>query len=202
MMRKHPKGLLVILSGPSGAGKGTVIRKLSEIRGDIRFSVSATTRAPRPGEEDGREYFFKTPEEFQAMVDAGEFLEYAGYVESRYGTPAAPVDRDLEAGYHVILDIEVQGAAQILEKRPEAVSVFLLPPSLEELERRLRGRGTDTEEKILKRLAAAREEYARAGSYRYIIINDDASAAAERLSAIITAETCRSGAVLEGDDLL
>ena len=191
------KGLLIVMSGPSGAGKSTVIGKLMKIRTDIRFSVSATTRDPRPGEEDGVNYFFRTREEFLRMIDEDAFLEHAEYVGNFYGTPARPVDERLAEGWHVLLDIEVQGAAQVLQKRPDAVSVFLAPPSLGELERRLRGRGTDTEEKIAGRLETARRECALANNYTYIVVNDDADKAARELDAIITAESCRSGRKLE-----
>lgn len=199
---KERKGILVIVSGPSGAGKSTVISRTSQLRDDMRFSVSATTRAPRPGEEDGKDYFFKTREEFLAMVEENAFLEHAEYVKNLYGTPAAPVEENIAAGYTVVLDIEVQGAGQVMEKRPDAVSIFLCPPSLEELERRLRGRGTDTEEKILERLETARREYALAHKYGYIIINDDVETAARELDAVITAERCRSKYILEGENLL
>ena len=191
------KGLLIVLSGPSGAGKSTVIAALMRLRSDIRFSVSATTRAPRPGEEDGVDYFFRTHEEFARMIDEGAFLEHAEYVGNCYGTPAGPVDERLAEGWNVLLDIEVQGAEQVIGKRPDAVSVFLAPPSLRELERRLRGRGTDTEEKILGRLETARRECALAHNYTYIVVNDDAETAARQLDAIITAEACRSGRKLE-----
>ena len=191
------KGLLIVMSGPSGAGKSTVIAALMKRRSDIRFSVSATTRDPRPGEEDGVNYFFRTREEFERMIAQDAFLEHAEYVGNRYGTPAAPVDECLAGGWNVLLDIEVQGAAQVLQKRPDAVSVFLAPPSLGELERRLRGRGTDTEEKIAGRLETARRECALANNYTYIVVNDDADKAARELDAIITAESCRSGRKLE-----
>lgn len=200
------KGLLIVLSGPSGAGKSTVISNLLRRRDDIRFSVSATTRAPRPGEEDGKDYFFHTREEFARMVEADAFLEHAEYVGNCYGTPAAPVDENLSAGYNVLLDIEVQGATQVMGKRPDCVSVFLAPPSLEELERRLRGRGTDTEEKIQGRLETARRELPLAANYAYIVVNDDADIAAGELDAIITAELCRSEKrmkfIAEGENLL
>jgi len=202
MTSKNKKGVLVIVSGPSGAGKSTIISRVSKQRSDIRFSVSATTRAPREGEIDGVNYYFKTQEEFWEMIKADAFLEHAEYVGNSYGTPAAPVDENIEAGYTVILDIEVQGAAQIMEKRPDAVTVFLCPPSLEELERRLRGRGTDSEEKIRDRLMAAHREYAQAHKYTYIIINDDAEEAVRELDSIITAERCRSKYILEGDNTL
>ena len=201
-MRKNEKGVLVIVSGPSGAGKSTIINRVAKLRPDIRFSVSATTRDPRPGEVDGKDYYFKSQEEFWNMVKADAFLEHAEYVGNSYGTPAAPVDENIQAGYTVILDIEVQGAGQIMEKRPDVVSVFLCPPSLEELERRLRGRGTDSEEKIRDRLLAAHREYALAHKYSYIIINDDADTAVRELDAIITAEKCRSKYILEGENTL
>lgn len=199
-------GLLLIISGPSGAGKSTVISRLMQMRDDIRFSVSATTRAPRPGEVDGKAYFFKTREEFSAMIGNNEFLEYAEYVGNCYGTPSAPVDDSISDGYTVILDIEVQGAMQVLDKRTDAASVFLCPPSLEELEKRLRGRGTDSEEKIKGRLETARREYKQMSRYDYVVINDDADAAARELDAIITAEKCRAYKrlkyVIEGENLL
>ncbi len=196
------KGILVIVSGPSGAGKSTIIHRVAEQRTDIRFSVSVTTRAPRENEAEGVDYFFRTPEEFWDMVKAGAFLEHAEYSGASYGTPAAQVQKNLDEGYTVILDIEVQGAAQVLEARPDAVSVFLCPPSMEELERRLRGRGTDTGEKIRERLTTAHREYGQAHNYRYIIINDDADTAVRQLDAIITAEKCRSKLILEGESLI
>ncbi len=197
------RGLLIVISGPSGAGKSTVIAALMRRRDDIRFSVSATTRPPRPGEVDGKDYFFKTREQFARMIAEDAFLEHAEYVGNCYGTPAEAVQRQLDEGYHVLLDIEVQGAAQVLAKRPDAVSVFLAPPSMAELERRLRGRGTDAEEKIAGRLETARAECARARDYTYIVVNDDAEKAAGELDAIITAQLCRSELrnhfILEGD---
>ncbi|MGM9615658.1 MAG: guanylate kinase [Oscillospiraceae bacterium] len=201
-MKVNDEGVLVIVSGPSGAGKSTVISRVAKLRPDIRFSVSATTREPRPGEVDGKDYYFKTQEEFWEMIKADAFLEHAEYVGNCYGTPVAPVDENIAAGNTVILDIEVQGAMQILEKRPDAVSIFLCPPSLEELERRLRGRGTDSEEKIRDRLMTAHREYALMHKYSYIIVNDDADTAVRELDAIITAEKCRSKYILKGDNLL
>lgn len=196
------KGILVIVSGPSGAGKSTVINRVSQLRSDIRFSVSVTTRAPRENEREGVNYYFRTPEQFYEMVRADAFLEHAEYTGASYGTPAAPVDKELAEGNTVILDIEVQGAAQVMEKRPDAVTVFLCPPTMEELENRLRGRGTDSEEKIRERLTAAHREYGQAHKYRYIIINDNADTAVRELDAIITAEKCRSEIILEGEPLI
>ena len=185
------KGKLIVISGPSGAGKSTVVFKAIEGREDFCFSTSVTTRKPRPGEVDGREYFFVDPDRFKEMVANDELLEHAEYVANSYGTPRAYVEEKLAAGMNVLLDIEVQGARQIHEKKPDAVMIFIIPPSLEELEKRLRGRGTDTERAIEARLIRARQEYQEADFYDYLIINDDAGKAAEELSAIILAEHCR-----------
>ena len=185
------KGKLIVISGPSGAGKSTVVFKAIEGREDFCFSTSVTTRKPRPGEVDGREYFFVDPDRFKEMVENDELLEHAEYVANSYGTPRAYVEEKLAAGMNVLLDIEVQGARQVHEKKPDAVMIFIIPPSLEELEKRLRGRGTDTDRAIEARLIRARQEYQEADFYDYLIINDDAGKAAEELSAIILAEHCR-----------
>ena len=191
------KGKLIVISGPSGAGKSTVVFKAIEGREDVCFSTSVTTRKPRPGEVDGREYFFVDPDRFKEMVENDELLEHAEYVANSYGTPRAYVEEKLEAGLNVLLDIEVQGARQIHEKKPDAVMIFIVPPSLEELEKRLKGRGTDTERAIEARLIRARQEYQEADFYDYLIINDDADKAAKELSAIILAEHCRFNDRLE-----
>lgn len=185
------KGKLIVISGPSGAGKSTVVFKAIEGRDDVCFSTSVTTRKPRPGETDGREYFFVEPDRFAEMVRNDELLEHAEYVANSYGTPRAYVEQKLAEGLNVLLDIEVQGARQVHEKMPEAVMIFVIPPSLEELENRLRGRGTDTERAIEARLIRARQEYAEADFYQYIIVNDDKDKAARELAAIIDAEHCR-----------
>lgn len=185
------RGKLIVLSGPSGAGKSTVIAKAIEGRDDICFSVSVTSRKPRPGEEDGKAYFFVDLDRFREMVENDELLEHAQYVANSYGTPRAYVEQKLDEGKNVILDIEVQGAMQVNEKMPDAVKIFVVPPSMEELERRLRGRGTDSERKIEARLFRAREEYEMATFYDYIIVNDDVERAANELSSIITAEYCK-----------
>lgn len=185
------RGKLIVISGPSGAGKSTVVFKAMEGREDFCFSISVTTRAPRPGEVNGREYFFIDRAEYDRMVDNEELLEHAEYVRNGYGTPKAFVEQKLNAGMNVILDIEIQGARQVTEKMPDAVKIFIVPPSLEELERRLVNRGTDTPEAIWGRLARARQEYAEADFYDYLIVNDDADAAAAEFSAIIAAEHCR-----------
>ena len=184
-------GKLLVISGPSGAGKSTVVARAIAGREDICFSTSVTTRAPRPGEVDGREYFFISFERFREMVEHDELLEHAEYVANRYGTPRSYVNKRLEEGMNVLLDIEVQGARQVRKKMPEAVLIFIAPPSLEELERRLRGRGTDTEAAIEGRLIRARQEFQEADFYDYLIVNDDVDEAAAKLSAIIAAEHCR-----------
>ncbi len=179
------KGKLIVVSGPSGAGKSTVIGKLMEMRDDLAFSVSVTTRAPRKGEVEGEDYYFIDLPRYQQMIDAGELLEHAFFADNGYGTPKAPIEKLLSEGKQVILDIEVQGAAQVKASMPEAITVFLTPPSMEELERRLRSRGTETEEKILRRLETARHELTLVDRYDHHIINDDAQRAAEELNAII-----------------
>ena len=185
------KGKLLVISGPSGAGKSTVVFKAIEGREDICFSTSVTTRSPRPGEVDGREYFFVNFERFREMVENDELLEHAEYVANRYGTPRAYVEQRMAEGLNVVLDIEVQGARQVRKKMPEAVLIFIAPPSIEELERRLRGRGTDTEAAIEGRLIRARQEFQEADFYDYLIVNDDVEKAAAKLNAIIEAEHCR-----------
>lgn len=188
----NEKGKLFVISGPSGAGKSTVVFKAIEERENVCFSISVTTRKPRPSEQDGREYFFVELDRFQEMVDNDELLEYAEYVANRYGTPRAYVEDKLNAGIDVILDIEVQGARQVNTKKPDAVKIFIIPPSMEELRRRLENRGTDSARAIEARLIRARQEYAEADFYDYIIVNDDADKAAAELSAIMTAERCRA----------
>ncbi|MBR4157853.1 MAG: guanylate kinase [Oscillospiraceae bacterium] len=192
MIMRHDAGKLLVVSGPSGAGKSTVIHKMMAGRDDIRFSVSATTRAPREGEIDGKDYYFLDRERFEQMIRDGAFLEHAQYVGNYYGTPAEPVMDSLRSGINVILDIEVQGASNVRKAMPEAVTVFLAPPSFDALEKRLRGRGLDSEEKIQQRLVRAREEYLEIPKYDYIVINDDADEAAQELAAILLAAQCRT----------
>ena len=182
------KGKLLVLSGPSGVGKGTVLGELMKRRSDMCFSVSATTRQPREGEVDGVNYFFVTKERFEEMIRNNELLEYAQFVSNSYGTPRAYVEQQLERGMNVILDIEVQGARNIANMIPDAVSVYMIPPSYEELEKRLRGRGTETEEQIQGRLQTAINEARAADFYRYIIVNDNLETAVNELDAIMTAE--------------
>lgn len=185
------RGKLIVVSGPSGAGKSTVIQKLMERRSDLCFSVSATTRDPREGEVQGKDYFFVSHEAFDEMVERGELLEHATYVKNCYGTPRKYVEERRAEGMHVLLDIEVQGAAQVRAKAADAVTVFVIPPSLEVLRQRLHDRGTDTEAVIQERLERARAEYVEAAFYEYIVVNDDADAAARELDAIITSSCCR-----------
>lgn len=188
------KGRLIVVSGPSGAGKSTVVFKAINGRDKMCFSTSVTSRKPRPGEVDGREYFFIDAEKFEQMVRNDELLEHAVYVGNYYGTPRKFVEDKLADGDSVFLDIEVQGARQVKEKMPDAIMIFLIPPSLGELKKRLESRGTETEETIKGRLARAREEYAEAVFYDYIVVNDDIDAAANELLSILTAEKCRFAA--------
>ncbi|MDR0936484.1 MAG: guanylate kinase [Oscillospiraceae bacterium] len=179
---------LFVLSGPSGAGKSSILKRVLEETPNVAFSVSATTRAPRPGEVDGVHYYFITPEEFRRRIADGELLEYNEHFDTYYGTPRGEVSDRLASGVNVILDIETKGAKQVFDKCPEAVGVFCFPPSFEILEERLRGRGTDSEEKIRQRLEKAREEYGERGSYSYHIINDDLDEAVNRFKWIIERE--------------
>lgn len=188
----NEKGKLIVISGPSGAGKSTVVFKSIEGKNNVCFSTSVTTRKPRPGEVDGKEYFFVDLDRFREMVENDELLEHAEYVANSYGTPRSYVEQKLRDGMDVILDIEVQGARQVNEKMPDAVKVFIIPPSMDELKRRLESRGTDTARAIEARLIRARQEYKEADFYDYIIVNDDADKAAGELSAIMTAERCRA----------
>lgn len=186
-----PKGKTFIICGPSGVGKGTVVSRLMEADPTLYFSVSATTRAPRAGEADGVHYHFLTREKFQEWIDAGDFLEHAQFVGNFYGTPRRYVDEAMDQGRDVLLDIEIQGAEQIHRKRPEAVRIYIAPPSWEELERRLTGRGTEDGEKIRSRLARGREEFAAARDFDYLVINDTVDHAVAEIRAIMTAEHCR-----------
>lgn len=190
-MQQQKKGTLFVFSGPSGVGKGTLNAKLFAEFGDqIAFSVSATTRAPREGEIDGKHYFFISRQEFENRIANNEFLEYAQFAGNCYGTPKPYVLSLFEQGKNVLLEIEVQGAMQVMERMPECVSIFVLPPSFEELERRLRGRGTESEEKVRARLETARGEIAYAPRYQYQIVNgEDVDAAYQQLRSIYLKET-------------
>ncbi len=177
--------MLVIVSAPSGCGKSTVVHALMEKRKDLRFSVSATTRPPREGEVEGVDYYFVSREEFDRMVENNAFLEHAEYVGNCYGTPREPVERQLKDGYDVYLDIDVQGAKQVKRIRPETLMVFLMPPSIEELERRLVMRGTNTPEEIRDRLAAAQLECASRDAFDYVVVNDVVERAVDEISDLI-----------------
>ena len=190
-MKKKKRGELIVLSGPSGVGKSTVISELLSSRRDSHFSVSFTTRQPRVGEEHGVNYNFVAREEFERMIRDNEFLEYAQYVDNYYGTSLKIIEEKLQAGVDVLLDIEVQGAAKVREKCPEAVFIFIIPPSLEELSRRLRKRNTDSEDVIAQRLAKAREECRECTKYDYLVVNDNVMSAAQEILSILEAESCR-----------
>jgi len=190
MQMPKQKGILTVVSGFSGSGKGTVMNRLLSTHPEYCLSISVTTRAPRQGEEDGREYFFRTKEYFEQMIENDKLLEYAQYVDNYYGTPREYVQRQLDEGRDVILEIEMQGARQVKKRFPEAVLVFITPPSIEELEKRLRGRGTETEEVIRGRLAQAAKEAEAMEDYDYILPNEDGGAdkCAEDLHRIIYSE--------------
>lgn len=191
MWNKEKRGLLIALSGPSGSGKGTIVRSLLDKRSDTVLSVSATTRAPRVGEVDGVHYHFIDRDVFLRMIEENAFLEYAEYNGNFYGTPKAPVEAELSAGHNVLLEIEVQGAEKVMDSGADLVSVFITIPSMQELERRLRGRDTETEETILSRLAIAERELKRAFRYDYVVLNDEVDAAVARIETIIEAEGMR-----------
>ena len=182
------KGLLLVVSGPSGAGKGTICKALLNKNDQIKLSVSATTRKPRNGEVHGVNYFFIEKEEFAKMIENGEFLEYAQIYDNFYGTPKAAIIECLEKGQDVILEIEMQGARQIKEVYPEGVFIFVLPPSLEELKSRIVGRGTETQEEIEKRFSCAFEEINQIVNYDYFIVNEDIEKSVSDVEAIICAE--------------
>ncbi len=189
-MRQGKSGILFVLSGPSGAGKGTVCKALMKQSHDLRLSVSVTTRDPREGEQEGINYFFRSQEQFQEMIRTKALLEWAKVYDNYYGTPRSFVESQLREGYDVILEIDIQGAMQVKRHFPEGVFLFLIPPSATELEARILGRGTETEESFQKRFGAARHELARMGEYDYVIVNDFVDSACKAIEAIILAEHC------------
>ena len=188
------KGILFVISGPAGSGKGTVIKLLRELIPSLGLSVSATTRAPRPGEVEGVNYYYKTKDEFERMLRDGEIVEHTVYMDNYYGTPAAEIKRCLEGGIDLILEIEVEGAEQIKRLFPEAASIMLIPPTFALLESRLRGRGTETEEVIVRRLSRAHAEVEKIGEYDYAVVNyeGEADKCAAEVAAIVRAEHLRA----------
>lgn len=185
------KGILFILSGPSGVGKGTVRKKLFECTQDLMYSISMTTRDKRQGEVDGVDYFYKTREEFESLIEQNALLEYAEYVNNLYGTPREYVDNMLEAGHDVFLEIEVQGAMQVKENFQGGVFIFLIPPSLEELKNRIVNRGTESNDLVLNRLKEATNEIKMMDAYDYVVVNDDIDSAVDKIKSIIKSEHCK-----------
>ncbi len=182
------RGILIVVSGFSGAGKGSLMKRITEKYGNYTLSVSATTREPRPGELEGRDYFFKTTDEFEKMIAKDELLEYAKYVDHFYGTPKANVEEELEAGHDVILEIELQGALKVKGKYPDALLLFVVPPTIAELKNRLIKRGTDSLEVIQNRLDRAKEEVDYLEQYDYLVVNDDLEDCVDQMHQIIQAE--------------
>ncbi|WP_240375247.1 guanylate kinase [Bacillus piscicola] len=194
---KDDKGFLIVLSGPAGVGKGTVCGALREKVTNIDYSVSATTRKPRPGEMEGVNYFFKTKQEFEKMIAEDKLLEWAKYLDNYYGTPIENVNNTISEGKDIILEIEVQGAKKVKERYPDGIFIFLMPPSLAELRNRIEGRGTETEDIIDKRMSVAREELEMMENYDYVVENDEVELAVHRIQSIVTAEHCRRERLIE-----
>jgi len=184
-------GLLIVLSGPSGAGKGTICQELLRQMPNLRYSVSSTTRYPRPGEVEGIHYYFRPRQEFEAMLARDELLEWAEFCDNYYGTPRFAVEQAIKEGLDVILEIEIQGALQIKKRFPQGVFIFIVPPSLDVLSERIHKRGTETEEVIQKRLATAIQELEYVSEYDYVVINDEVPVAVDKLKSILVAEKCR-----------
>ncbi|WP_027726104.1 guanylate kinase [Tuberibacillus calidus] len=196
-MTYKEKGLLFILSGPSGVGKGTVCKALKKRKTNLAFSVSATTRKPREGEREGVEYFFKTREQFEQMIKDNLLLEWAEYVGNYYGTPLDFVEKTLDSGKDVLLEIEVQGAMKVKKNYPNGIFIFLAPPSLGELRRRITGRGTESEDIINGRMTVAKAEIEMMKHYDYVIENDEVERACDRIEAVVMAEHLRRARVME-----
>lgn len=189
---RRRQGMLIVISGPSGVGKGTLVKQVAKLMPELQLSVSVTTRPPRPGEEDGKHYFFRTEEQFQKMVEEGDLLEYAQFVNGLfYGTPRTYVEEKIAAGQDVLLEIDVKGAIQVKERMPHGVYIFILPPTMEELEERLRKRQTEAAEAIRQRLSVAVDELNFLPLYDYQVVNDDLEKSTRKLQSIIVAERCR-----------
>jgi len=195
------QGLLLVVSGPSGVGKGTLLNLLLSQRDDCVFSVSATTRPPRPGEQDKVHYYFLDGEVFSRWVEEGRFLEWNKVFDRFYGTPLEPVEEHLRQGKHVVLDVDVQGGVQVIENRPDAVSVFVAPPDLSTLKTRLTQRGTESADEIALRLLTAKSELKAMTRYQYLLINDSLESTRAQLNAIIEAESCRIARMMKSDIL-
>ena len=187
----NKKGQVIVITGPSGVGKGTILKSVMESDTSLCFSVSATTRGPRPGEVDGKDYYFVSRQRFDEMVAEGELLEHAEYSGNCYGTPRKPLEKLLDEGYDVILDIEIQGARNVMKSYPEAIFTFIMPPDFETLEKRLAKRGTESPEKVALRLETAKRELECYKEFQYIIVNDKLEDAVAELQAVITAGRCR-----------
>ena len=190
-MKSIKKGLLIVISGASGTGKGTVWQKLLDEMPEIFYSISATTRQPRNGEVDGKEYFFISVEQFKSWLAEGKFLEHAEVYGNFYGTPLHKIEERRNQGVDVLLEIDVQGALNVMQKCPDGVYIFLLPPSIDELCNRIKNRGTETPESLKRRIASAQNEIATAKNYQYVVVNDEVDAAVAKIKAIITAEHCK-----------
>ncbi len=191
MIRTKKKGLLIVISGPSGSGKGSIIKDLLQKNKNIWLSISCTSRQPRGNEQDQVEYYFLTKEQFEDKIQNNEMLEYAQYGDNYYGTPKEYIKSHLDQGEDVILEIEIQGALKVKELLPETLFIFILPPSMQELRKRLEGRNTESKEKIEKRFKTAYNEINEVSKYNYVVVNDDIEIASNKINSIITAERCR-----------